>query len=114
MLQLEINTKFKEVYREFKTGNTIVLFTPPINEDYWAFRVKLHKEQAIIGFPKFGTFGIGFAVEKDWNTNLPYQCETDKIYNHIKHNKKYKEITKEQCIKAIKMIQNVLTNNQRN
>jgi len=36
---------------------------------------------------------------------LPYECDAEQIYEHIKCNKKYKEITKEQCIEAIKMIQ---------
>ena len=56
-------------------------------------------------FPKFSTIGIGFVQEDDWNTNLPYTSTTETIYNHIKHNKKYKQITKAQVIKAIKMLQ---------
>ena len=63
-----------------------VLITPPINEDYWAYRVKLNDRQAVVGFPKFGTIGIGFAVEDDWNTNLPYTCQTIEIVSHLWHN----------------------------
>lgn len=62
------------------------LITPPINEDYWAYRVRLNDRQSVVGFPKFGTIGIGFAVEEDWNTNLPYTCETIEIVSHIWHN----------------------------
>jgi hypothetical protein len=36
-----------------------VMLTPLIDEDYWAYRVQLSDEQAIVGFPKFGTVGIG-------------------------------------------------------
>lgn len=81
-----------------------VMMTPAIDEDYWQYRVVLTAKQSIVGFPKFGTIGIGFAVEEDWNTNLPYTCETQKIWNHIKGNKGVK-IPDSDCIAAIAMIQ---------
>lgn len=79
--------------------------TPAIDEDYWQFRVRLSDKQAIVGFPKFGTIGIGFAVEDDWNTNLPYSSGTTEIYEHIKHNKGDGKIKRAACIKAIEMVQ---------
>jgi hypothetical protein len=82
-----------------------LMLTPPIDEDYWLFRVRLSEQQAIVGFPKFTTIGIGFAVEDDWNTNLPYTCSTSRIYNHIKHNKGDKSISWRDCQKAICMVQ---------
>lgn len=82
-----------------------VMLTPLVREDYWAFRVKLSDTQAIVGFPKFTTIGIGFAVEEDWNTNLPYTCDAEHIYGHIAHNKGDDAITREDCIAAIRMIQ---------
>lgn len=112
-LQLEINKNFVEANTTFfikdqdgnlKSGGASLMITPPLDEDYWLLRVKLHEDQAILGFPKFGTIGIGFAQEEDWNTNLPYTQDAEHIYNHIKHNKKYDEITDEQCLEAIKMI----------
>jgi hypothetical protein len=75
------------------------------DNEYWVFRVKLTEEQSIIAFPKFFTLGIGFAKERDWNTNLPYTSETEKIYNHIKHNKGNAKIKKADCIEAIKLLQ---------
>lgn len=85
-----------------------IMITPSINKDYWAFRVKMYKDQYIQAFPKFGTIGIGFAIEDDWNTNLPYVNTTaEEIYDHIKHNKKYDEIKKEDCIKAIEMLRQI-------
>lgn len=76
------------------------------DDDYWVYRVKLSKNQSIIGFKKFGTVGIGFSEEKnDSNTNLPSSCDTEEIYNHIKKNKGNAKIRKEHCLKAIKMIQ---------
>ena len=61
-----------------------ISITPTIDEDYWAYRVGLTEAQALLGFPKFGTIGIGFAVEDyDWNRNLPSTCETEKIFKHI-------------------------------
>ncbi len=85
---------------------SVLMMTPEIDEDYWAYRVKLCKDQSIVGFPKFTTIGIGFAQEDDWNTNLPYTSNAEDICKHIWHNHKYKEITKAQTIEAIEMIRN--------
>lgn len=81
------------------------MITPPIDEDYWAFRVRLSERQSIVGFPKFMTIGIGFAVEEDWNTNLPYTCSAEEIYEHIARNKGDDSISREDCIEAIRLIQ---------
>lgn len=67
-------------------GSATVLLTPKIDEDYWSYRVCLNSRQAVVAFPKFGTIGIGFAREEDWNTNLPYTCSTLEIVSHIWHN----------------------------
>ena len=65
-----------------------VILTPLVDEDYWAYRVKLSDRQAVLGFPKFNTIGIGFAVEDaSWNTNLSYTAPAEKIFDHIKRNK---------------------------
>ena len=104
-MQIEYNsTIFKEVGN---IGNGIMI-TPPINEDYWSLRVKVSDDQAIVAFPKFNTFGIGFAVEDDWNTNLPYTSTAKDIFTHIAHNKGNNNISDSDCIKAIKMIQEEL------
>lgn len=81
--------------------------TPKLDEDYWAFRVKLGDTgQAVIGFPKFFTIGIGFAKEEeDWNTNLPYICDTDEILRHIMVNKGDESISDEDVRQAIVLIQ---------
>lgn len=104
-LQLEINKDFAEANNIVNLGFARLELTPPLNEDYWLFRVKLHKDQAIVGFPKFGTIGIGFAQETDWNTNLPYTQNAEAILMHIAHNRKYDEISSEDCLEAIRMIQ---------
>ena len=104
-MKVQINSKFQEANTTFKVGNSAVIVTPPLDEDYWLFRVQLTEKQAIIGFPKFFTIGIGFQVEEDWNTNLPYTCETEQIYKHIQHNKGDESISEENCLKAIKAIQ---------
>lgn len=80
-------------------------FTPPINEDYWAYRVRVADGQAVVGFPKFSTIGIGFAVEDDWNTNLPYTSDAEEIYEHIEHNRGDESISREVCVAAIRLIQ---------
>ena len=104
-MKVEMNKHFIELDTTIKTDKSIVMITPPISEDYYLFRVHLHKDQYLLAFPKFNTLGIGFAQEEDWNCNLPYICDAEEIYNHIKHNKKYKEIKKDECIKAIKLLQ---------
>ena len=70
-----------------------------------AYRVKLSETQAIVGFPKYSTIGIGFAQEEDWNTNLPWTTQAEEIFAHIAHNKGDSAISDEQCIEAIRMIQ---------
>jgi hypothetical protein len=90
-----------------RVGSTML--TPPITEDYWEYRVVVGEGQAIVGFPKFFTIGIGFAVEEDWNTNLPYTSDADDIWNHIKHNKGDRSITKADCLAAIRMVQEAAT-----
>lgn len=81
------------------------MMTPPIGLDYWQFCVPLTEGQAILGFPKFTTIGIGFAAEEDWNTNLPYSCETEEIFQHIKHNKGIESIPDDDVREAIRMVQ---------
>ena len=85
--------------------NTALMISPQISEEYWTFRIKLYRKQALVAFPKFMTYGIGFAQEAGWNTNLPYTSPAEEIYEHIEYNKKYKEIKKSDCIKAIEMLQ---------
>jgi hypothetical protein len=85
-----------------------VVITPPVDEDYWAYRVRLTEAQAIVGFPKFMTIGIGFAQEEDWNTNFPYTCDADEIWQHIRHNKGDDSISDEDCIAAIRLIQGAI------
>jgi hypothetical protein len=105
MKTVEFNSRFQPADDTFIIGKSVAMITPPIGQDYWLFRVKLFKEQAIVGFPKFGTIGIGFAVEdENWNTNLPYSYSPEHIYSHIQENKKYDEITKDDCIEAIALV----------
>lgn len=82
-----------------------MMMTPAIDEEYWLYRVKLSETQSVVGFPKFGTIGIGFAVEDDWNTNLPYSCGTAEIATHIGHNKGDDAIADDDVLAAIKLIQ---------
>lgn len=105
-MKIQVNTNYvdKTVYMGDK--KLVAMMTPPIDKDYWYFKVKLFKDQFVVAFPKFGTMGIGFRLEDDWNTNLPFSCDEEKIANHIWYNRKYKEIKREDVIKAIKLIQN--------
>lgn len=86
------------------SGRTAMSLTPFVSESYWAYRVKLSDRQAIVGFPKFSTVGIGFAVEEDWNTNLPYTCGVDEIWKHVAHNKGDDTIVDADCVEAIRMV----------
>jgi hypothetical protein len=83
-----------------------IMMTPLIDENYWAYRVRLSDKQAVVGFPKFTTTGIGFAVEEaDWNTNLPYTAGTEEIFQHIRKNKGDDAIPDEDVREAIRLIQ---------
>lgn len=107
----KLTLEYNEKYIPDLTGMGVVhgvsiLVTPPIDEDYWVMRVPVSENQAIVAFPKFCTYGIGFQHEDDdWNTNLPYQCDTEEIYNHIRCNKGDKRITKACCMEAIRILQ---------
>ena len=83
-----------------------IMITPAIDEDYWSYRVLLSETQAVLGFPKFTTIGIGFAVEDgSWNTNLPYTSDTERIFNHILVNKGDERISDDIVREAIALIQ---------
>lgn len=90
-----------------------LMMTPNLDEDYWTYRVRLTDTQAVLGFPKFTTIGIGFAQEEDWNTNLPYQAEARQILAHIIHNKGDDSISDEDVLAAIKLIQQAAIKDQR-
>lgn len=92
--------------RDESVISTNIAITPPIeNPEYWMFRVKVSSDQAIVAFPKFFTMGIGFQVENDnYNTNLPYKCGLDVIWDHIRCNKGNSSIPDSRCIEALKMV----------
>lgn len=99
-LTLEVNETFDQPTGDF--GSFAI--TPAISPDYWIYRVRLTDQQAILGFPKFDTVGIGFEHEKDWNSNLPFSCPAEKIYDHIKHNKGDARIKRQRCLDAINIV----------
>lgn len=109
-LKVEINILSEDKTGLIETsGGGLIMFTPPISKDYWSFRVRISDQQAIVAFPKFGTFGIGFQIEDyDWNTNLPYTVPANEIYNHIKGNKGDRTVSKSLCVTAIEMLQEVI------
>jgi len=108
-VKLQINEEFFKENNLSDMGLSVkgVMITPSIGKKgYWLFRVQLSEDQAIIGFPKFGTINIGFEVEDyDWNVNFNYIENSKKIYDHIKNNKGDESIDADRCIKAIEIIQ---------
>ena len=109
-LVVEYKKEFEPSKDTIKTNGGVIMFTPAIDEDYWLMRVKLYKDQSLVAFPKFGLIGVGFAIESDWNTNLPYQTSPERLYEHIKVNKKYRAITKQMCLEGLKMLQEACRN----
>jgi hypothetical protein len=107
-MKLEINSNCKDA-EPLKIAKTTIMITPPINEDYWVFRVAVSENQAIVGFEKFFTIGIGFQHEEDWNTNLPYQSSAQEILDHISHNKGDNSIPDKTCLEAIQLVQDAAT-----
>jgi len=110
-LKLEINQNHVSGNEENVLKNRGIMITPPINKDYWTLRIHLYEDQYIQAFQKFMTLGIGFAIEDDWNTNLPYTCDAEEILNHIWHNRRYVAIKKKRTLRAIKMIQDFIKEN---
>jgi len=105
-MKVQVNTIYVDKTVCMGDKKLVVMMTPPINKDYWYFKVELFKDQSVVAFPKFGTMGIGFQLEEDWNTNSPFTIDAKRIAGHIWHNRKYKEIKREDVIEAIKLIQN--------
>jgi hypothetical protein len=104
-LKLELNSNKVTDEQSESLKKLGIMITPCIDKDYWVVRVNIFEDQYIQAFPKFATMGIGFSIEEDWNTNLPFSCEAEKICSHIWHNRRYIAIKKKRCIKAIEMIQ---------
>lgn len=88
------------------------MIAPAVDEDYWEYRVIVGEHQAVVGFPKFSTIGIGFAVEDNWNTNLPYTSDTERIFQHIAENKGDDRISDDTVRAAIRMIQEAASNDR--
>lgn len=107
-LKVEINKAFVADENTQKLAASGILVTPPVSDAYWLFRVNLFEDQSVIAFPKFMTLGIGFAIEDDWNTNLPYKQEAEIICNHIWHNRRYIAIKKKRTICAIELLQKTI------
>lgn len=107
---LEVNPDCVDKTTHMFAGNNHIMISPSVDEEYWIFRVKLCKDQAVLGFPKMGMVGVGMALEENWNTNLPLNSEdtplanTNRIYSHIKCNKKYESITRQMIVDAIMLI----------
>ena len=105
-LVVETNDAFIKGKEFYSFGVVDVMFPPPLSRDYWLFRVVLSHDQALVCFPKLGTYGIGFQREKeDWNTNMPYVCDAERIWEHIKINRGNGMIRKSACLKGIRLLQ---------
>lgn len=107
---MELKLETKEQADKTKKSENLSVMTMD-TENYWAYRVKVSPRQAIVGFPKFFTVGIGFEVEEDWNTNLPYSSTAKEILKHIWHNRGKGNNGDEfrfRCLEAIRMIQGAI------
>lgn len=106
-MKVEIRENHPLATPEKMIGDTLVMVTPNVNEDFWLLRVPVSKSQAVVAFPKFSMLGIGFQFEdKDWNTNLPWSVSAEEIYDHIKINRK--GARKPKCIQAIELLQQTI------
>lgn len=54
----------------------------------WLFRVKVSDGQAVIGYPRLSTIGVGFAVESDddFGVDAPYDLGVEEIWAAIRVN----------------------------
>lgn len=103
-LTLEINKNSIDKTNYYSSGDNCIMVCPPTDENYWVFRVNLYKDQSVLGFLKYGLIGVGMAWEENSNTNLPTNSGVNRISNHIKCNKKYKNITLSMIKKAVQLI----------
>lgn len=104
MKELNLERKKQELGGIIGCGTLMV--TPPLGENYWSYRVQLSEKQAVLGFPKFNTLAIGFAVEdEDWNTNLSFVRDAEVIARHIAVNKGDDSIDDADVVAAIRLIQ---------
>lgn len=111
-LVLEVNENcidktVKDVLTNDRGEHCGLMICPVVSKEYWLFRVKLCKDQAVLGFPKYGMVGVGMALEGNSNTNLPLcpigtaEENGKRIARHIKVNKKYESITVQMIEDAI-------------
>lgn len=112
-LEVEFNSKAVKNGPEIKTRTgSLIMITPAINESFWIARVRVSEKQAVVAFPKFGLIGVGFQKEEqDWNTNLPHSEPAERIFRHIKINKKVEgdePPSDETCIEAIKLLSSTI------
>src|SRR6202034_651504 len=98
-LAVEVNAAHKDL--TLHVGGA--MGTPAIDGEYWLLRVRVSPKQSVVAFEKFGTLGIGFQKEKDWNATLPWTCAAEGIYKHIAHNRA--GANPEKCREAVKMLQ---------
>lgn len=104
---MELKLQTKKQSDKTKVSEFVSMMTLDTT-NYWTHRVQVSPTQAIVGFPKFFTTGIGFENEEDWNTNLPYTSTAEKILSHIWHNRgkaNKGHVFRARCIAAIEMIQ---------
>ncbi len=104
-LTIEVNPVAVKDRAPLQVSGGSILITPPISGSYWLARVRVTQRQSVVCFPKFGTIGVGFQIESDWNTNLPYTCTAEEIFEHIEHNKGRNKATRDECISAIRLLQ---------
>lgn len=98
----------RRAQRETPVYGGVLMMTPAIDEDYWSYRVRLTESEAIVGFPKFGSTGIGYASEEDWNLNFPWTFDADEIASHIARNKGDDSIPDPDVLAAIRLIQEAI------
>jgi hypothetical protein len=71
----------------------------------WYYRVAVSDRQAVVGFPKFSTVGIGFEDEPgSLDLNLGYDRGTETIFRHVYSNKGDAAIADDACRQAISMV----------
>lgn len=113
-LKLEVNTNMVHERMDIHAGakdpnvlnikgETVVAY-PHGGKNNWLFRVMVSDTQAVIGFRKFFTIGIGFMLEKSMNTNLPHECPVKYIFDYIAENKGSDLIPDERCIAAVRLV----------
>lgn len=83
------------------------IMTPQLTPDYWTYRVALSNGNAIVAAPEFGTLGIRYQIEDEYNVTNRWDYTANEIEALIRRNRPA-NTTREEAMSAIRKIQGAI------